>query len=471
MIVPVILSGGSGTRLWPLSREQVPKQLLSLVSDQSLLQDTVRRLDSFTAGPIKEPVVVCNKVHGSLIGQQLGAIGHGAARLIYEPIGRNTAPAVAIAALLTEETYPGEESVLLVLPADHVIKRPDSFAEAVVKALPAAGQGFLVTFGILPERAETGYGYIKRGARRGDLFDVEKFVEKPDKSRAASYVESGDYYWNSGMFMFEAAAYLSELQRFAPDILSACRKALEGAIRDDAHVELGHDAFFACPSDSIDYAVMESTDKAAVIPLEAGWSDLGSWTSLHEAEEHDDAGNTCIGNTITLNCRNSHVQSDNRLVVGIGVDDMVIVDSGDTVLVAQKAQSQLVKDVVTRLKAEGRKEASVPSRRYYPWGTDELLSSGGRSEVRKLELHPETVLSFSSDANAGMRCIVISGAAHVASEKEVRRVREGELVTLMPGEHYSLENRGRIPLIVLAVLTGNLADGGMSFPTSSSRAL
>lgn len=353
MIVPVILSGGAGTRLWPQSRVECPKQLLSLVTKQTLLQDTAQRLNVLTAEH-SEPVVICNENHGAQIDEQLRDVGYPGARLIFEPEGRNTAPAAAVAALLAERLLPNADATLLILPADHVITEPEPFAVAVNVALGAASEGYLVSFGIVPDRPETGYGYIKRGGRQQDFYEVESFTEKPDAGRAKKYISDGDYYWNSGMFMFKAASYLSDLESFSPEILAACRGAVDGAEIQDRRVELGRDAFLACPADSIDYAVMEHTRKAAVVPLDAGWSDVGSWASLSELCDKDANDNVLIGETISIDCQGTYIRAGDRLVAAIGLENLVVVDTPDAVLIMPKNRAQDVKAVVAQLKNSTR---------------------------------------------------------------------------------------------------------------------
>lgn len=354
-MLPVILSGGSGTRLWPLSRQQQPKQLLPLITERSLFQDTISRLESLQTECLA-PIVVCNRAHGPLISGQLREIGCQDAQLIYEPEGRNTAPAAAVAALLAGELYPDSDSTLLILPADHAIGQLDAFANAVAVARAATDDDQLVTFGVSPDRPETGYGYIKRGAQSGDLFEVEQFVEKPSLELARAYLKEGDYYWNSGMFMFKARTYLAELESFSPEIVSACRRSFAGAIRKQQITELESEAFLACPSDSIDYAVMEHTVGAAVTPLDADWSDVGNWASLHDICDQDADGNIEIGNTLSLDCRRSYLRAGDRVVVAVGVDDLIVVDTPDAVLVIPKDQAQRVKEVVEMLDEQGRSD-------------------------------------------------------------------------------------------------------------------
>ena len=351
MLVPVVLSGGFGKRLWPLSDQAHPKQLLPLATQKSLLQDTVSRLTALGERTFASTIVVCNRSHGPLIREQLAAVDRAADQLVYEPEGRNTAPAAAVAALLTEQLYPAENPTLLILPADHSIQDVDAFAKAVEVAHSAVEQGHLVTFGVVPDRPETGYGYIKRGAELGGFYAVERFVEKPDAERAQEYITTKEYFWNSGMFMFKAAAYLAELESFAPQLLSFCRQALDAASREGETIELGRAAFLACPSDSIDYAVMEHTSKTAVVPLDAGWSDVGSWSSLYDLCEQDAQGNVRIGNTVTLDCRESYFRAGERLVAGIGLDGFVVVDTPDAVLIVPKDRAQDVKRIVEMLES------------------------------------------------------------------------------------------------------------------------
>ena len=345
MMVPVILSGGAGTRLWPLSRELYPKQLLALVGKRTMLQDTVRRLAGLEASP---PVVVCNEAHRFLVAEQLRAIDCAPRAIVLEPAGRNTAPAIALAAHAALSADEGD-ALLLVLPADHVIRDVEAFQRAVTVGLAAARAGQLVTFGIVPRVPETGYGYIRRGAAETAAFRIAEFVEKPDAKRAARFIGSGEYYWNSGMFLFRARRYLEELEKFAPDIAAVCREAFAGAQRDLDFTRIAADAFANCRSESIDYAVMEKTDAAVVVPLDAGWSDVGSFSALHEASAQDADGNVVQGDVLAMDTTGSYLHSGSRLVTAVGLKDFVVVETKDAVLVAPRSRVQDVKALVARL--------------------------------------------------------------------------------------------------------------------------
>jgi mannose-1-phosphate guanylyltransferase / mannose-6-phosphate isomerase len=352
VILPVILSGGSGTRLWPLSRELLPKQFLALAASGSLFQQAVLRtrgLENVAANPL----IVCNQGHRFLVGEQLQAIKTTPATIILEPQGRNTAPAIATAALVAQRQV--EDPLLLVLPADHVIANREAFVAAARVAAEAAAGGRLVTFGIVPTRPETGYGYIRRGQSRGSWAVVEEFAEKPDAEKARRYVDSGQYLWNSGMFLFSAKSFLAEVWKHAPKVLEASRRAVEDAKTDGDYTRLGP-AFLDAPSDSIDYAVMEKTDKAAVVPLDAGWSDVGSWAALHDVVDRDAAGNAATGDVIVESCRNSYVAARSRLVAAIGLEDVIVVETPDAVLVVSRDHAQSVKHVVDALKANNRSD-------------------------------------------------------------------------------------------------------------------
>ena len=359
MIIPVILSGGTGSRLWPLSRESYPKQFLPLTGEQSLLQDTVARVMQIPE--TKPPLVVCNQEHRYMVAEQLRLLGITPTAVILEPVGRNTAPAATLAALYALETE--QDPILLLLPADHVIADAGGFRQAMEKALPHAQDGHLLTFGIVPRSPEIGYGYIKAGAALAEsgIYTVDRFVEKPDQASAQSYVESGDYYWNSGMFMFRASRFLQELQRLAPEILNACRQAWASERSDLDFVRLDRDAFQACPSDSIDYAVMEKTDDALVMPLNVAWNDVGSWAALWEVGEQDANGNVLNGDVLPLDTRTTYVHAQDRLVATIGVENLVIVETTDAVLVANKDNVQTVRTIVEQLKKRRSRRRSRSS--------------------------------------------------------------------------------------------------------------
>jgi mannose-1-phosphate guanylyltransferase/mannose-6-phosphate isomerase len=350
MIVPVILSGGSGTRLWPVSTNLMPKQLLPLVTSRSMLQDTVTRLDALGAD-LAPPLIVCDEAHGDEIRKQLDEIDCSAVHLIFEPEGRNTAPAAALGALVAEQQFPGEDPTLLILPADHSIGNSDEFSNATKLALDAATSGMLVTYGIVPDKPETGFGYIERGDALGSLYTVNGFVEKPLLEAAQEYVASGRYYWNSGMFLFSSESYLAELTGFRPEIVAACRLAVDGSTLSDRAVNLDIQAFLACPPDSIDYAVMENTSNAVVVPLDAQWSDVGSWAGLHDISERDSNGNACVGESFLLDCQESLIWSEDRLVVAVGLEGHIVVDTPNALLIMPKDRAQDVKDIITALKA------------------------------------------------------------------------------------------------------------------------
>ena len=390
-LVPVILCGGSGVRLWPLSRALFPKQLLPLTGDRSLLQETVHRLTLFDAKPA-EPVVVCNEAHRFLVAAQLEAFGADPI-IVLEPKGRNTAPAVAVAALL-KELLGDEPVLLLVLPADHIIHDSAALGEAVSLAIPPAEQGRLITFGIVPTTPETGYGYIRAVEGKLQVRAVDRFVEKPDFETARRYVQSGSYFWNSGMFLFSSDAYLDQLRAHAPDILSACEKAVADSVREARMVRLDPDSFTACPSESIDYAVMEKTDRASVISLDAGWSDVGSWAALHEVSPRDSSGNTMIGDVVSVDCHDSYVRSESRLVTAVGLDGCVVLETKDAVLVAPSDRAQDVKKLVDQLEAEGRSEIEAGREVFRPWGSYDSLESDSGFQVKRLTVLPGAILSL-----------------------------------------------------------------------------
>jgi len=452
MLIPVILSGGSGSRLWPLSREMYPKQLLPLVNDTTMLQDTALR----TAGiaDITPPMVVCNEEHRFMVAEQLRQLDMPASAVILEPCGRNTAPAIAVAAL--EGLAQGANPLLLVLPADHVIKDVERFQAAVAAGVPLAAAGKLATFGVVPTSAETGYGYIKAGEPLdAGGYRIERFVEKPNRATAEQYLASGDYYWNSGMFMFSAQRYLDELEQFAPQMLAACREAYSQVTRDKDFTRLGAEAFARCPSDSIDYAVMEKTADAVVIPLDAGWNDVGSWSALWEIGARDDAGNVVKGDVLLQGVSNSYIAAQSRLVAAVGVCDHVIVETADAVLVAHKDHVQEVKTIVNLLNTQARPESVFHRKVYRPWGAYESVDVDERFQVKRITVNPGASLSLQMHHHRAEHWIVVKGTARVTREAEVVLLAENQSIYIPLGVAHRLENPGVIPLELIEVQSGS----------------
>lgn len=447
-LLPVILSGGSGTRLWPLSRESYPKQFLPLVEDISMLQATWRRVAPLAG---RRPIVVANQEHRFMAAEQLREMGAEPSAILLEPVGRNTAPAIAVAAL--EALREGDDALLLVLPSDHVIRDEAAFHAVVRAALPAAREGRLVTFGIVPTAPETGYGYIQAAAGEG-VRAVAQFVEKPDRATAERYLASGAYFWNSGMFLFRASRYLQELERWQPAMLTACRQALDEARRDTDFVRLQAEHFAACPSDSIDYAVMEKTDAAAVIALDAGWNDVGSWAALWEATAQDAEGNAHHGDVMALNCRNTYAHAS-RLVAMIGLEDVVVVDTDDALLIAHRDQVQQVKDVVGRIKGSGRTHAVTHRKVYRPWGAYDSIDNGERFQVKRITVKPGGALSLQMHHHRAEHWIVVSGTAKVTRGEETILLTENQSTYIPLGVVHRLENPGRLPLELIEVQSGS----------------
>jgi mannose-1-phosphate guanylyltransferase/mannose-6-phosphate isomerase len=451
MLIPVILSGGSGSRLWPLSRTLLPKQFLPLLSEQSMLQDTVSRLHGIT--DVSAPIIVCSNEHRFLAADQLQQIGVTALAQILEPEGRNTAPAVAVAAMAAVEHEP--ESIILVLAADHLIRNEEAFRAAVQSAVVQAKAGKLVTFGIVPNAPETGYGYIERGAGSDGCFEVTRFVEKPDASHAREFVDSGRFYWNSGMFMFGARRYLKELETFRPDILKASRESWETRDQDRDFCRLGEQAFINCPSDSIDYAVMEKTRDATVVEADIGWSDIGSWSSLWQAAEADASGNATSGDVHLEDVRDSYIRAESRMVAAIGVDDLIIVETADAILVTKKEHAQKVKNVTDALKAAQRDEYLVHKRVYRPWGYYEGLDSGERFQVKRIMVEPGKKLSLQMHRRRAEHWVVVSGKAKVTHGDETFILSENESTYIPVGMRHRLENIGTNPLYLIEVQSGS----------------
>ncbi|HEL3813762.1 TPA: mannose-1-phosphate guanylyltransferase/mannose-6-phosphate isomerase [Stenotrophomonas maltophilia] len=447
-IVPVILSGGSGTRLWPLSREAYPKQFLPLVGDDTMLQATWKRVAAIAG---KAPIVVANQEHRFMAAEQLRECNVQPQALILEPVGRNTAPAIAIAAL--QVLAGNDDALLLVLPSDHVVRNEKAFHAAVVQAAVAADAGKLVTFGIVPTAPETGYGYIKAAAGEGAR-GVERFVEKPDLATAEGYVASGEYFWNSGMFLFKASRYLQELEKLQPAILAACREALAKAARDSDFVRLDADAFAASPSDSIDYAVMEKTGDAAVVALDAGWNDVGSWSALWDVSDKDADGNACHGDVIALDCRNSYAYG-NRLIAMVGLEDVVVVETDDAVFVGHKDRVQDVKAIVGQIKRDGRSEAAAHRKVYRPWGAYDSIDNGARFQVKRITVKPGATLSLQMHHHRAEHWIVVSGTAEVTRGDDVILLTENQSTYIPLGVTHRLKNPGKLPLELIEVQSGS----------------
>ncbi len=447
-IQPVILSGGSGTRLWPLSREAYPKQFLPLAGELTMLQATWQRVAPLAA---RGPLVIANEEHRFVAAEQLQQVGAEPAAIILEPVGRNTAPAIAVAAL--EATRDGADALLLVLPSDHVITDEAAFRSAVQAAASAAEAGKLVTFGIVPTGPETGYGYIKAADGQG-LRAVERFVEKPDLETATGYVASGQYYWNSGMFLFKASRYLQELECFQPAMLAGSRQAWQQARRDADFTRLDKDAFTAVPSDSIDYAVMEKTADAVVIPLDAGWNDVGSWTALRDVSQQDGDGNAHQGDVIAIDCRNTYAYAQ-RLVAMVGLDDVIVVETDDAVLVGKADRMQEVKTVVAQLKAEGRSEATWHRKVYRPWGAYDSIDNGERFQVKRITVKPGGTLSLQMHHHRAEHWIVVSGTAEVTRGSEVILLSENQSTYIPLGVTHRLRNPGKLPLELIEVQSGS----------------
>ncbi|PXX97669.1 mannose-1-phosphate guanylyltransferase/mannose-6-phosphate isomerase [Halomonas sp. LBP4] len=451
MLTPVIMAGGSGSRLWPLSRQLHPKQFLPLTGDGSMLQEALKRLAPIEHG---SPMLICNEEHRFLVAEQLRQHGISDARILLEPEGRNTAPAIALAALQAVAENP--QALLLVLAADHLIQDTAAFAESVAQAMVLAEQGQLVTFGVVPLHAETGYGYIQRGEPSGTQgFRVKRFVEKPGRATAEDYLATGDYYWNSGMFLFQAKRYLEELEQFRPSMVQACRAALAGANQDLDFTRLDAEAFKACPADSIDYAVMEHTQHASVVPLDAGWSDIGSWSALWEVSDHDAHGNSCQGDVMLHDSHNLLVHADHRLVATVGVENLVVVETKDAILVAHKDRVQDVKKIVERLKAEGRDEHRNHREVYRPWGVYDSIDHGHRYQVKRITVKPGAKLSVQLHHHRAEHWVVVSGTAKVTNGDNTYLVSENESTYIPIGQVHALENPGVIPLELIEVQSGS----------------
>jgi len=457
MILPVVMAGGSGSRLWPLSRQQFPKQFLPLVDDETMLQATCARLGGLEHQP---PLVICGESHRFTVAEQLRASGYEECKIVLEPAGRNTAPAVALAALHAIEN--GEDPLLLILAADHVITDVSKFQAAVSTALTFANKGKLVTFGIIPVAAETGYGYIRRGvAREEGAFDVSEFVEKPDLKTAQAYLASKDFDWNSGMFLFKASRYLDVLKKQSPEIFEVCNMAMKHAVVDKDFIRPDEKIFLSCPDDSIDYAVMEplcnkaaSSSDVVVVPMSCGWSDVGSWSALWEVSDKDENGNTLKGDVLSYDTKNCFVQSDGKLVATVGLSDVVVVESDDAIMVAAKDRVQDVKKIVEILNAEQRSEAKVHRKVYRPWGFYDSIDQGERFQVKRIVVSPGAELSLQMHHHRAEHWIVVSGTAKVTKGDDVFLLGENESTYIPLGIKHRLENPGTIDLEMIEVQSG-----------------
>lgn len=455
-IVPVILVGGSGTRLWPLSRELYPKQFLPLAGQRTMLQETLHRLNGLPG--VVEPIITCNANHRFLVAEQLREIGAVPAAILLEPVGRNTAPATAAAALVAgRRDGDAADPLLLVLPADHVIPDAPAFRRAVEAGIAPAAEGKLVVFGVVPQAPETGYGYIRRGtplAGHDGVHTVDTFVEKPDRPAAEGYLAAGDYLWNSGMFMFRASRFLEELEQFAPEMHAACRRAVENAAGDLDFTRLDSTAFGASPADSIDYAVMEKTGNAAVIPLDAGWSDVGSWAALADLHPADAAGNVTVGDVVAEDTRNCYLHANSRMLAVVGLEDHVVVETVDAVLIARKDRAQDVKAIVKRLGESGRSEVLLHRKVSRPWGSYDGVDCGDRFQVKRLVVKPGARLSLQMHHHRAEHWVVVCGTAEVTRGDETLLIGENESVYIPMGTRHRLANPGMIPLEVIEVQSG-----------------
>jgi mannose-1-phosphate guanylyltransferase/mannose-6-phosphate isomerase len=453
VVYPVILSGGAGSRLWPLSRSLFPKQLLALVGERSLIQDTVLRVQSKEFLP---PLIICNVEHRFLIAEQMRESGIKPSAIVLEPAGRNTAPAAAIASLMVAEKDP--DGVVILMPADHIVRDRAAFLEAMNHAVAAARKDHLVTFSIAPDTPETGYGYIRRGAALPGLpgcFTVARFVEKPDAATAEGYVASGDYGWNSGMFVFKASIFLSELERLEPDLLAHCRAGLQKAKQDLDFLRLDQTSFTSAKSISIDYAVMERTDRAAMVPVEMGWSDIGSWESLWAASARDPSGNAVKGDVLQHGTRNSYLRSEGPMVAAVGLEDVVVVATTDAVLVSHKSASQDVKRIVEQLENQGRELHTTHRKVFRPWGSYEGLDTGEGFQVKHIIVNPGAKLSLQMHHKRAEHWVVVSGLAQVTCDDKVFPLKQNESTFIPLGSRHRLENVGSEPLHLIEVQSGS----------------
>lgn len=448
-MIPVIMSGGSGTRLWPLSRKNKPKQFLNLFGEYSLFQDTLGRLSGLTG--LEAPIIVCNDDHRFMVAEQLQEIAISDAEIILEPCARNTAPAIVIAAL--QALSHGNDPLMLVLAADHIIQDKKAFHQAIKQAEIEAHKGHLVTFGIIPDSPHTGFGYIEAQDKKTPT-NVIAFVEKPNLIRAQQYLDSGHHYWNSGMFMFKASTILQEIERYSPEMLASCKQALESAELDLDFIRLDKTKFQTCPSNSLDYTVMEKTEKAVVIPLDAGWSDVGSWSSLWDNHDKDQNNNVLIGDVIVDKVTNSYIHSEHRLVSVLGLDNIVVVETPDAVMIADKDQAENIKTIVAQLQNTDRQEATLHRKCYRPWGYYDSIDAGERFQVKRISVNPGASLSLQLHHHRAEHWIVVTGTAEVTCGEKITLVSENQSTFIPLGTKHRLHNPGRVPLEIIEVQSG-----------------
>ena len=454
VIQPVILSGGSGTRLWPASRSMYPKQLLPLSGDRTMLQETALRLRD-NADIAEQSIVVCNEAHRFLVAEQLREIDVPA-KIVLEPKGRNTAPAVALAAFLALGDHKkGEDSpLLLVMPADHIIKDVPAFNSAIEIGVASAEHGILVIFGVVPSYPHTGYGYIESDARTLVAAPINSFIEKPDQTTAVNLLETNRFFWNAGIFLFRADSYLEELEKHAPDMVEACRKSMEGAVTDTEFIRPDSDTFKACPSESIDYAVMEKTENASMVPLDAGWSDLGSWAAVHDVSQQNEDGNALFGDVVTHECRNSYISSTSRLVTAVGLEDVIIVEDKDSVLVVKKDKAQDVKQLVDELKRQNRDETRLHRQVFRPWGSYDSIDADDGFQVKRLIVNPGAILSLQKHAQRAEHWTVVRGKARITLDDQEFDLSVNESTYISIGAVHRIANPFDEPVHIIEVQCG-----------------
>lgn len=450
MIIPIILAGGSGTRLWPLSRKIHPKQFISLVNETSLFQDTLTRLPKEAL----DPIVICNEDHRFLVAEQAREINVTLNSIILEPIGRNTAPAIALAAIKVLNDF--ENPILIVLAADHKIENKSAFHDAIKIAHKLAENNKLVTFGIIPKSAETGYGYIEIEKKdKAEYFDIKSFVEKPNQKNAINFLNSGNYLWNSGMFMFNASIYLSELNKFEPEILTSCKKSLSNEFKDLEFIRIDKKEFCKSPNQSIDYAVMEKTNKAKVVPLDAGWSDVGSWDALMDSKIKDSLGNVVEGDVTLDQVKNSYLYSTSRLVAASNIADLIVIDTQDALLVTTRDNSLSIKNIVKKLKKNKRTEIENHRKVYKPWGYYDSIDTGYNFQVKRILVNPGAKLSLQKHLHRAEHWVVVSGVAKITCGKKIYNLEKNQSTYIPKGEIHRLENIENYPLEIIEVQTGN----------------